>query len=171
MAVPKVTTSESESIRACFAYDLRSKSPEDPPGLWVCGTVCGTATEMAAATENFRRLRPDCRRPIVSFSISLPAADGRPSLDKWKQMAETFLTKMGVNIKNHAFSVHEHIHENPHIHIRLCRVGGDAVLWNQEHSAKRAIKACAELEEEFHLEKHDRTPSKKKSQPWPKFKS
>jgi hypothetical protein len=35
------------------------------------------------------------------------------------------------------------------------------VLWNQEHSAKRGIKACAELEAEFDLNKHDRTPAPK----------
>ncbi len=160
MAVPKVTT--GEDIAPCFAYDVRSKNADDPPGLWICGTVCGTVSEMAQQTAVFRQLRPDCRRPIVSFSISLPPADGRPSNEKWKLMVERFLTKMGIDIKNHAWACHLHVHKNSHTHIRLCRVGGDGVLWNQEHSAKRAIKACEELEEEFFLEKHDRTPSNKK---------
>lgn len=160
MAVSKITT--SEDIEPCFAYDVRSKNANDPPGLWICGTVCGTVSEMAKQTAVFRQLRPDCRRPIVSFSISLPPADGRPSNEKWKLIVERFLTKMGVDIKTHAWACHLHVHKNSHTHIRLCRVGGDGVLWNQEHSAKRAIKACEELEEEFCLEKHDRTPSNKK---------
>lgn len=160
MAVPKVTI--GKDIAPCFAYDVRSKNADDPPGLWLCGTVCGTVSEMAQQSAVFRQLRPDCRRPIVSFSISLPPADGRPSNEKWKLIVERFLTKMGVDIKNHAWACHEHVHKNSHVHIRLCRISGNGVLWNQEHSAKRAIKACEELEEEFCLEKHDRSPSNKK---------
>jgi hypothetical protein len=158
--VPKVTTSESS--RACFEYDLRKKHANDQPGLWVAGTVFGTAREMAKQMAFFRKLRPDCKRPIISFSLSLPPNDGRPRPEKWERMVERFLEKMGVDTKTHGWAAHEHIHENPHVHIRLCRVGGDGMLWNQEHSAKRAIKVCAELEEEFNLEKHDRAPSTKK---------
>lgn len=68
---------------------------------------------------------------------------------------------MGIDQSKYAWAVHRHTHQNDHCHIRLCRVGSDGVLWNQEHSAKRAIKACAELEVEFDLNKHDRTPAPK----------
>jgi hypothetical protein len=158
--VPKITT--SASIRNCFDYDLRSKNADDPPGEWVAGTVIGSAREMAKATALYRQLRPDCKKAIWSCSLSLPPADGRREASEWLEIAETFLEKMGVDIKTHAWAAHRHQHENDHIHLRLCRIGADGRLWNQEHSAKRAIKICAELEAEFDLATHDRTPSKKK---------
>jgi hypothetical protein len=157
--VPKVTTSESS---ACFEYDLRKKHADDQPGLWVGGTVFGSAREMAKQIAFFRKLRPDCKRPIISFSLSLPPNDGRPRPQKWERMVKRFLEKMGIDIKTHGWAAHEHIHENSHVHIRVCRISSIGKLWNQENSAKRAIKVCAELEEEFQLEKHDRTPASKK---------
>jgi len=158
--VPKITTSESS--RACFEYDLRKKHADDPPGLWIGGTVFGSAREMAKQMAFFRKLRPDCKRPIISFSLSLPRNDGRPKPQKWERMVERFLEKMGVDTKTHGWVAHEHVHDNAHVHIRLCRISSEGKLWNQENSAKRAIKVCAELEEEFQLEKHDRIPSAKK---------
>jgi hypothetical protein len=158
--VPKITT--SASVRNCYEYDLRSKNADDPPGEWVGGTVVGSAREMAKATAFFRQLRPDCKKAIWSCSLSLPPADGRREAAEWGQIAESFLRKMGVHIKTHAWAAHRHQHDNDHIHIRLCRVSSAGTLWNQEHSAKRAIKICADLEDEFNLESHDRTPAKKK---------
>jgi Relaxase/Mobilisation nuclease domain len=157
---PKITT--SASIRSCFAYDLGSKNAADPPGEWVAGSVIGSAREMAKATSIYRQLRPDCKKAIWSCSLSLPPADGRREAAEWGQIAEAFLKKMGVDTKTHAWAAHRHQHENDHIHIRLCRISSSGSLWNQEHSAKRAIKICGELEGEFNLESHDRTPAKKK---------
>jgi hypothetical protein len=158
--VPKITT--SASIRSSLEYDLRSKNADDPPGEWVGGTVVGSAREMSKATAFFRQLRPDCKKAIWSCSLSLPPADGRREAAEWGRIAEAFLKKMGVDVKTHAWAAHRHQHENDHIHIRLCRISSSGTLWNQEHAAKRAIKICAELEDEFDLAKHDRTPAKKK---------
>jgi hypothetical protein len=158
--VPKITT--GASIRACFEYDLKSKNADDPPGEWVSGTVIGTARAMAKAAAVYRQLRPDCKKAIWSCSLSLPPSDGRREAAEWGQIAESFLRKMGVDIKTHAWAAHRHQHDNDHIHIRLCRISSSGMLWNQEHSAKRAIAACAELEVEFDLATHDRTPANKK---------
>jgi hypothetical protein len=158
--VPKISTSGA-SIRSALEYDQASKNGE-PPGEWVAGTLIGTAREMARQCSIFRQLRPDCKKAIWSCSLSLPPTDGRREASEWGQIAESFLQKMGVDIKTHGWAAHQHEHENSHIHIRLCRIGADGRLWNQEHSARRAIKICAELEGEFHLESHNRTPAKKK---------
>lgn len=156
--VPKITT--GSSIRSALDYDKASKNGE-PEGEWIAGTLFGTPREMARQASVFRSLRPDCTKAIWSCSLSLPPADGRRSAENWEQIARSFLQKMGVDEKTHAWVAHRHTHENDHIHIRLCRVGGDGKLWNQEHSARRAIAACAALEVEFDLNTHDRTPAPK----------
>ncbi len=156
--VPKVTT--GSSIRSALDYDKASKNGE-PEGEWIAGTLFGTPREMARQASVFRSLRPDCTKAIWSCSLSLPPADGRRSAENWEQIVRSFLQKMGVDEKTHAWVAHRHTHENDHIHVRLCRVSGDGNLWNQEHSARRAIAACAALEVEFDLNAHDRTPAPK----------
>lgn len=156
--VPKVTT--GASIRSSLEYDLASKKGEQG-GEWVAGSLVGTAREMAAQATIYRQLRPDCKKAIWSCSLSLPPADGRRSAENWAEITQSFFKKMDINPSKYAWAAHRHTHENDHIHIRLCRVGSDGVLWNQEHSARRAIKASAELEVEFDLNKHDRTPKPK----------
>ena len=156
--VPKVTT--GSSIRSAIEYDLASKDGE-PGGEWVAGSLSGTGREIARQAGLFRQLRPDVKKAIWSCSLSLPPADGRRTAENWAAITASFFQKMGIDQSKYAWAVHRHTHQNDHCHIRLCRVGSDGVLWNQEHSAKRAIKACAELEVEFDLNKHDRTPTPK----------
>ena len=156
--VPKVTT--GASIRSALEYDLASKDGE-PGGEWVAGSLSGSGRGMARQAGLFRQLRPDCKKAIWSCSLSLPPSDGRRTAENWAEITTSFFKKMGIDPSKYAWSAHRHTHQNDHIHIRLCRVGSDGVLWNQEHSAKKAIKVCGELEVEFDLNKHDRTPAEK----------
>ena len=156
--VPKVTT--NASIRSCLDYDLASKDGE-PAGEWVAGSLSGTGREMARQAGLFRQLRPDVKKAIWSCSLSLPPSDGRRTAENWAEITAAFFKKMGIDQSKYAWAAHRHTHHNDHVHIRLCRVGSDGLLWNQEHSAKKAIKACSELEVEFDLNKHDRTPAPK----------
>ena len=156
--VPKIST--SASIRSCLDYDLASKDGE-PGGEWVAGSLAGSAREMARQTGLYRQLRPDCKKAIWSCSLSLPPSDGRRTAENWAEITAAFFKKMGIDQSKYAWACHRHSHRNDHVHIRLCRVGSDGVLWNQERSAKKAIKVCGELEVEFDLNKHDRTPAEK----------
>ena len=116
---------------------------------------------MARQAGLFRQLRPDVKKAIWSCSLSLPPFDGRRTAENWAEITAAFFKKMGIDQSKYAWAAHRHTHHNDHVHIRLCRVGSDGLLWNQEHSAKKAIKACSELEVEFDLNKHDRTPAPK----------
>lgn len=156
--VPKITT--GSSIRSSLEYDLASKNGE-PGGEWIAGSLSGSAREMAKSAALFRQLRPDCKKAIWSVSLSLPPADGRQSAEKWAEITHSFLKKMGIDHTKYAWAAHRHDFKNDHIHIRLCRISADGALWNQEYSARRAIKACSELESEFELNKHSRTPAPK----------
>lgn len=156
--VPKVTT--NASIRSCLDYDLASKDGE-PAGEWVAGSLSGSGRGMARQAGLFRQLRPDVKKAIWSCSLSLPPFDGRRTAENWAEITAAFFKKMGIDQSKYAWAAHRHTHHNDHVHIRLCRVGSDGLLWNQEHSAKKAIKACSELEVEFDLNKHDRTPAPK----------
>ena len=156
--VPKITV--GAGLRGALEYD---QSPKDG-GLraeWVAGTLIGTPREMAAQAGHFRALRPDCKKPVWRCSISLPPSDGRQTLHKWESIATDFLREMGIP-QNAAWCAIRHFErDHDHIHLTVLRTLPDGSLWNQEHSARRAIKVCEKLEQMHNLNTHSRAPTPK----------
>lgn len=157
--MPKISPAR-ESARSCFEYDIRPKHGR-PRGEWIAGSLRGTPRQMARMAGAYRALRPDCKKPVWRCSLSLPPSDGRPSAQKWAQIAEDFLAEMEVPAAAAWVAVHHGEVDHDHIHITLLRTLPDGTLWNEERSAKRAIKACAVLEARHQLASHDRTPKPK----------
>lgn len=156
--VPKITV--GAGLRGALEYD---QSPKDGElrAEWVAGTLIGTPREMAAQAGHFRALRPDCRKPVWRCSISLPPSDGRQTLHKWESIATDFLREMGIP-QNAAWCAIRHFErDHDHIHLTILRTLPDGTLWNQEHSARRAIKVCEKLEQMHNLNTHSRAPTPK----------
>lgn len=147
--VPKISPAR-ESARSCFEYDIRPKHGE-PRGEWIAGTLLGTPRQMASMAGAYRALRPDCLKPVWRCSLSLPPSDGRPSPQKWADIAQDFLEEMGIPPDAAWVAMHHGEVGHDHIHITLLRTLPDGSLWNEERSAKRAIKACAVLEARHQL--------------------
>lgn len=157
--VPKVSPARA-SARSCFEYDVRGKHG-NPRGEWIAGTLRGTPRQMARMAGAFRALRDDCRKPVWRCSLSLHPTDGRPSLEKWAEIAKDFLVEMGIPSDAAYVAIHHGDVAHDHIHLTVLRCLPNGSLWNEEHSAKRAIKACGVLEARHQLASHDRTPKPK----------
>jgi hypothetical protein len=156
--VPKITV--GAGLRGALDYDQSPKDGE-PRAEWVAGTLIGTPREMAAQAGHFRALRPDCKKPVWRCSISLPPSDGRQTLHKWESIATDFLREMGIP-QNAAWCAIRHFErDHDHIHLTVLRTLPDGSLWNQEHSARRAIKVCEKLELAHNLNTHSRSPAPK----------
>ncbi|WP_421955139.1 relaxase/mobilization nuclease domain-containing protein [Polaromonas sp.] len=156
--VPKITV--GAGLRGALEYDQSSKDGA-LRAEWVVGTLVGTPREMAAQAGHFRALRPDCKKPVWRCSISLPPSDGRQTLQKWESIATDFLREMGIP-QNAAWCAIRHFErDHDHIHLTVLRALPDGSLWKQEHSARRAIKACEKLEQVHNLSTHSRTPAPK----------
>lgn len=156
--VPKISV--GGGFRKAAEYDQSQKNGA-PRAEWVAGTLIGTPREMAAQAGHFRSLRPDCKKPVWRCSLSLPPSDGRQTLQKWEAIAVDFLREMGIP-KTAAWCAIRHFErDHDHIHVTVLRTLPDGTLWNQEHSARRAIKACEKLEQVHNLSTHSRTPSPK----------
>lgn len=153
--VPKISPAR-ESARSCFEYDIRPKNGQ-LRGEWIAGTLHGTPRQMARMAGAYRALRSDCRKPVWRCSLSLPPSDGRPSFQKWAEIAQDFLTEMGIPSDAAWVAVHHGEVDHDHIHLTVLRTLPDGSLWNESRSAKRAIKACAALEARHQLASHDRT--------------
>lgn len=162
--VPKVTA--GASLRSALDYDFdgpKGKSRE-PKGIWICGSLAGTAREMSKQASSFRALRPDIKKAIFRCSLSADPRDGFLSETKWEAITSDFLKEMGIDPKKTAWVGIRHADHNKagdphdHVHLSVCRIQGDGLLWNQEHSAKRAIKACQKIEQMHHLHTHSHDP-------------
>lgn len=129
-------------------------------GEFVAGTLQGTPREMSRQAKPFRAARPSIAAPVVHYSLSLQADDGRKTPEEWKPIVEAFLLKMGFPLDAAWTSFLHNDTTHQHCHIALVRSLGDGSLWNREFSAKRAIQATAEIEREFGLLTHDRTPKR-----------
>ncbi|MEK9803543.1 MAG: relaxase/mobilization nuclease domain-containing protein, partial [Curvibacter sp.] len=130
--------------------------------MFIGGTLQGTPQEMARQAAPFRAARPEIAAPVIHYSLSLQAGDGRKTPEEWKPMVEAFLTKIGVPL-DAAWTAYLHNDtDHQHCHIAFLRSFGDGEIWNREFSAKRAHQATAEIEKEFGLLTHDRTTRREK---------
>jgi hypothetical protein len=132
-------------------------------GEYIGGTLIGSPREMSRQAAPFRSARADAKAPVMHYSLALEAGDGLKTKEEWVAMVTSFLDKMGFDRKHGAWA--SWIHRDTdfdHAHIVFLRSMGDGSLWNREFSARRAIEATAQIEREFGLRTHDRTPKKEK---------
>lgn len=151
--IPKVTV--GASVRGALEYDFSSKGGE-PRAEYIGGTLIGTPRQMAAQAAALRQLRPDCKKPIFRVSLSLPPNDGQLSAGQWLSVIDSFRREMNIPDDTAWCAVRHTDRDHDHIHFTMLRILPDGQLWNQENSAKRAIRACQVIEKEFHLSTHSR---------------
>lgn len=131
-------------------------------GEFIAGTLQGTPQEMARQAAPFRAARPDIKAPVMHYSLSLQAGDGRKTAEDWKPIVESFLIRMGYPLDGAWTSFLHNDTHHQHCHVAMLRSLGDGQVWNREFSAKRAIAATAAIEKEFGLLTHDRTTKRER---------
>lgn len=116
------------------------------------GTISGTdRNSIYREFESVRALRPSIRKPVWHCSLALPISDGRINSEKWNQISNRFMEKMGFNEKSLHVTYRHTDTDYDHIHITACRINCEGEIWHGSHDVHKAIKATQELEEEFGL--------------------
>lgn len=135
-------------------------------GEFICGTLGGphaTPRNISREAAPFRRARADIKAPVMHYSLSLEKADRVKTKEQWEAMVTRFLELMDYPRDGPYFCYRHSDKEGmDHVHIMWLRSLGDGTVWSREFSAKRAIRATAQIEIEFGLRQHDRTPKDKK---------
>lgn len=123
---------------------------EKPEAEFVCGTQSNSKDFMREVAA-LRALRPDCKKPVLHISLSLPPGE-KVSDETWDAIIGRFLEKMGLT--DHAYFAVRHFDtDHDHVHIAACMIGYDGKRWDSQKSALRAQKVCTDLEVEFGLQR------------------
>ena len=116
--------------------------------------ICGTQPDRDAfinECNSIEATRPDCKKPVLHFSLSLPTGD-RLDDTKWTEATTLFLDQMGL--ADHSFFCVRHTDTNhDHVHVAVCKIGANGQIWNTQKSAIRAMAACVKIEEIMGLTK------------------
>lgn len=137
----KVTT--GAGLRGLVRYQTGKQGSS-----FVCGSQA-QPSDFLREVAALRALRPDCSKPALHFSLSLPGGETLDNAD-WARVCEAFIAKM--NLADHAFFAVRHTDAgHDHIHIAACMISPSGQRWDSNKSALRAQEACAQLEREFGL--------------------
>jgi hypothetical protein len=136
-----------------YVRDVGPRATGKKGGRLIAGNVdlSLSCAKQARAFQAIASRRPDATRPVLHISLSLPAGE-HVSDERWKEIAESFLQKMDINIERQQFVVVRHqVTDFEHIHIVANRVGIDNSLWLGRWELKKAMVATTALEIEFGL--------------------
>lgn len=128
-----------------YLRDGKKNDPRIPPGEIIGGNMSGAnprslSVEFAAV----RRQRPDCKRPVVHESLSLPVGHNLTP-EQWRTAADAYLRERGINPDKHPFVLWKHTDtDHNHIHIVVSRIAVDGSLAREQRGDYRlAHKAAA----------------------------
>lgn len=110
-------------------------------------------------------IRPDIEKPIWHCALSLPA-DERMEAVRWRDVAEDFMRRMGLEGHEWSAVVHNET-GHQHMHLVANRINYQGWVWTGEFDAKRAIAAAKaiELDHGLIVEVHKPTGRAALSQP------
>lgn len=142
----KAKVERGSGFRGVLNYAV---DPEKDAQL-VGGNMTGTTPrELASEFAISRKLRPECAKPVMHFSLALPKGEDLAP-HKWAEVADAFMAEMGLD--RHQFVAVKHEDQpHKHIHIIASRIGLDGMIWQGQWEVFRAIEATQVLEKRFGL--------------------
>ena len=106
--------------------------------------------DAAALSKEFgrvRRIRPDCRRPVLHIPLRMPAGED-VSDEKWLKIVISFMRLMQLS-PNRPWVIVKHL--DNHVHLITSRVDNRGKVWTGKWEALRCIKATQDIEKLFRL--------------------
>lgn len=131
-----------------YAFD---RTDEKESGRLIGGNMGGIdARELSAEFATVRALRPNVAKPTWHNSLRLPAGDKLDD-ETWRQIADSYMQKMGFSeLHPRVYVMHDDA-EGQHIHIVASRVAFDGSLYLGQNENLRSTQYIAQLEKDFHL--------------------
>jgi Relaxase/Mobilisation nuclease domain len=130
-------------FRGCLDYVL----DPDKKAYIVGGNMAGQDPRtLAREFGHVRRLRPDCKRPVLHIALRLPAGED-VSDAKWLAISLDVLKIL--QLSNRPWLLVKHLGE--HVHLVTSRIDNGGQVWAGKWEALRLIEATQQLERKFGL--------------------
>jgi hypothetical protein len=108
------------------------------------------AKELSAEFAMSRQLRPNIEKPVWHNSLRLPV-DETISEERWVQIADEYMQKMGFTDLHQRFYTLENDKNGQHIHIVASRIGLDGSLYYGRNENLASTRIIQELEKKHEL--------------------
>lgn len=158
----KKTTGEGFPGALDYVFRKRDCDKEKAPAEHIGGTVWGSMTEMKQQFEATGKKRPEIRKPVVHFSLSLPSDDGKLDSGKWLDIAEDFMRGMKFPLDTAWVAVRHADTAHDHIHIVASRVSMSGKVWNDSNDFLRGMTVTSQLEKKYGLTLTDKERKERK---------
>ncbi len=135
-------------FRGCLDYVFRDDSGAELLG----GNMVGEhPRELAHEFGKIRALREDIAKPV--WHIALSGAEGEfLSEEKWRQIAERYLTGMKVDVNNHQYVVVRHKDkDHDHVHLIVNRIGVNGKVYHNRQDRYKSKQLLRVIEREHGL--------------------
>jgi hypothetical protein len=116
--------------------------------------IGGTAPDAKSflfRTAQLRAQRPDCKTPVLHFSLSQPEGE-RLTDQQWQAATDQLLTGLGLQDHDYIFVRHSDT-QHDHIHVIASKISPAGKIWNERNSAKRSMKIVSKIEQKLGLTK------------------
>ncbi|WP_241587777.1 relaxase/mobilization nuclease domain-containing protein [Rosenbergiella epipactidis] len=144
-----------KGFKGCLQYifSVKKDKEDKPVPDFICSNMFGeNIKELTQEFTQTRNIRPDVDKPVWHTSLSLTPEEEKLGPEKWQEIAENYLEKMGFDLANNQYVVVRHNDtEKDHIHILANRVGLDGTVWAGKFEALKSIDVCQELEKSHGL--------------------
>ncbi len=132
-----------------YVFDVGKNARHDKDARLIGGNMAGeNPRELVAEFAALRRLRPDVERPVWHSSLRLPTGETLPDA-KWNEIAQDYLTRIGLNPEHHPHVFVKH--NDSHIHIISSRIKFDGSLYYGKNEHLIATKIVQQLEKDHNL--------------------
>lgn len=144
-----------KGFRGClnYVFGIKEDKKDKPPPDFICSNMIGeNIKELTQEFTQTRNIRAEVDKPVWHTSLSLTPEEEKLGPEKWKEIAENYLEKMGFDLANNQYVVVRHNDtEKDHIHIVANRVGLNGEVWGGEWEALKSIDVCQTLEKQHGL--------------------
>lgn len=132
-----------------YVYNIGPKATEDKDAQRIGGNMSGgNPRALVAEFAALRRLRPDIKRPVWHSSLRLPAGE-TISDQKWNDIVQDYMARMGINSDHHPYIVVKH--DDSHVHIVSSRIRLDGSLYYGQNEHLIATRITQQLEKDYGL--------------------
>ena len=144
-----------KGFKGCLNYifGIKEDKKDKPSPDFICSNMIGeNIKELTQEFTQTRNIRTEVEKPVWHTSLSLTPEEEKLGPEKWQEIAENYLEKMGFDLANNQYVVVRHNDtEKDHIHIVANRIGLDGQVWGGEWEALKSIDVCQKLEKQHGL--------------------